>query len=203
MKFDRRRFLGVMAGTAGALAAPRVFAAPQSGLICGEAPALLPQAMAALDRNAHLIPHRDLIGIVNFAAHSRLERLQIVDVAAGRTVASMLVAHGNGSDPANSGWVQRFSNRPGSNASCPGAFVTGNLYSGKHGRSRKLIGLDPENNEAEARAIVIHAADYVSRDMALNQGRVGRSQGCFAVSRADIGDLLDKLGQGRLLFAAK
>lgn len=199
MNFDRRRFLGGMAGVAGALAAPRVFAAP----LCGEAPALLPQAMAALDRNARLIPHRDLIGIVNFAAHSRLERLQIVDVAAGRTVASMLVAHGNGSDPGNSGWVQRFSNRPGSNASCPGAFLTGSTYNGKHGRSRKLIGLDPENNEAEARAIVIHGADYVSREMALNQGRVGRSQGCFAVSRADIGELLDKLGQGRLLFAAK
>ena len=60
MNFDRRRFLGGMAGVAGALAAPRVFAAP----LCGEAPALLPQAMAALDRNARLIPHRDLIGIV-------------------------------------------------------------------------------------------------------------------------------------------
>jgi hypothetical protein len=199
MNFDRRRFLGVMAGAAGALAAPRVFATP----LCGEAPALLPQAMAALDRHSRLIPHRDLIGVVNFAAHSRLERLQIVDVAAGRTVASMLVAHGNGSDPGNSGWVQRFSNRPGSNASCPGAFLTGTTYTGKHGRSRKLIGLDPENCLAEPRAIVIHGADYVSQAMAQNQGRVGRSQGCFAVSRADIGELLDKLGQGRLLFAAK
>ena len=199
MNFDRRRFLGVMAGTAGALAAPRVFAAP----LCGEAPALLPQAMAALDRHSRLTPHRDLIGIVNFSAHSRLERLQIVDVAAGRTVASMLVAHGNGSDPGNSGWVQRFSNRPGSNASSPGAFLTGQTYVGKHGRSRKLIGLDPENSLAEPRAIVIHGADYVSQAMAQNQGRVGRSQGCFAVSRADIGELLDKLGQGRLLFAAK
>lgn len=199
MKFDRRRFLGAMAGTAGALAAPRVFAAS----LCGEAPVLLPQAMAALDRHAARIAHRDLIGIANFSAHSRLERLQIVDVAAGRTVASMLVAHGNGSDPANSGWVQRFSNRPGSNASSPGAFLTGQTYVGKHGRSRKLIGLDPENNLAEPRAIVIHGADYVSRAMALSQGRVGRSQGCFAVSRADISELLDRLGQGRLLFAAK
>lgn len=199
MNFNRRRFLGAMAGTAGALAAPRVFAAP----LCGEAPVLLPQAMAALDRHAARIAHRDLIGIVNFSAHSRLERLQVVDVAAGRTVASMLVAHGNGSDPANSGWVQRFSNRPGSNASSPGAFLTGQTYVGKHGRSRKLIGLDPENNLAEPRAIVIHGADYVSRAMAETQGRVGRSQGCFAVSRADIAELLDRLGQGRLLFAAK
>lgn len=48
-------------------------------------PALLPRPWPRLT----VIPaafHRDLIGVVNFAAHSRLERLQIVDVAAGRTV---------------------------------------------------------------------------------------------------------------------
>lgn len=199
MNLNRRRFLGAMAAGGSALIAPRVFAAP----LCGEAPALLPQAMAALNSHAGAITHRDLIGIVNFAAHSRLPRLQLVDPEGGRILASLLVAHGNGSDPGNSGWPQRFSNRPGSNASSRGAFVTGQTYVGKHGRSRKLIGLDPENNLAEPRAIVIHGASYVSQAMASEQGRVGRSQGCFAVAQADIAQLLERLGQGRMLYAWK
>jgi len=199
MNLNRRRFLGAMAAGGSALIAPRVFAAP----LCGEAPALLPQAMAALNSHAGAIAHRDLIGIVNFAAHSRLPRLQLVDPEGGRILASLLVAHGNGSDPDNSGWPQRFSNRPGSNASSRGAFVTGQTYVGKHGRSRKLIGLDPENNLAEPRAIVIHGASYVSQAMASEQGRVGRSQGCFAVAQSDIAQLLERLGQGRMLYAWK
>jgi len=112
-------------------------------------------------------------------------------------------AHGSGSDPTASGWTESFSNREGSNASCKGAFVTGRPYVGKHGRSRKLIGLEPQNEAAERRAIVIHGADYVSQSRALEQGRIGRSQGCFAVSRAEIGDLLSLLGEGRLLYAWK
>lgn len=199
MKLNRRRFLGAVAAGSAGLAAPRSFAAD----LCGETPALLPQAMAALDRHSSMIPQRDLIGIVNFAVHCRLPRFQLVDVASGRVVRDMLVAHGNGSDPDNSGWVERFSNRPGSNASCRGAFVTGPTYFGKHGRSRKLLGLDDENFLAEDRGIVIHAAHYVDERMAQTQGRIGRSQGCFAVSQDDIGELLDRLGPGRLLFAAK
>jgi hypothetical protein len=91
----------------------------------------------------------------------------------------------------------------GSNASSKGAFVTGQAYVGKHGRSRKLVGLEPQNEAAERRAIVIHGADYVDQRIALSQGRIGRSQGCFAVSRGEIGDLLAMLGEGRLLYAWK
>lgn len=200
MTFNRRQLLGAMvASTAGLIAAPRVFAAP----ICGEAPALLPQAMAALDHHAARIANRDVIGIVNFAAHSRLPRFQLVDVAGGRVIDTMLVSHGRGSDPANLGWPERFSNRQGSEASSRGAFLTGDVYYGKHGRSRRLIGLDPENSAALARNIVIHSADYVSAGMAEAQGRIGRSQGCFAVSRGDLLPLLTQLGPGRMLYAWK
>ena len=199
MKFNRRHLLGAMvAGTAG-LVAPRSLAAVGGG----DSPALLPQAMAALHRHAAAIPHRDIIGLVNFAAHSREPRFQLVDVASGRVIRTMHVAHGSGSDPANTGWVQRFSNRPGSNASSPGSYVTGPTYYGRHGRSRKLRGLDPENCLAESRAIVIHGASYVDARMAAQQGRIGRSQGCLAVSTRDIEDLLELLGPGRLIYAAR
>jgi len=99
--------------------------------------------------------------------------------------------------------VERLSNRPSSNASCQGSFLTGDTYAGKHGRSRRLRGLEDENSLAESRGIVIHAAPYVDSGMATTRGRIGRSEGCFAVSRDDIDLLLDRLGAGRLLFASK
>ena len=165
-------------------------------------PRLFPRAMAALETHGGRVPHRDLVGIVDFAEASRMPRFHLVDVASGN-VTTHLVAHGSGSDPDHSGWVQRLSNQPASNASSRGAFVTGPTYVGKHGRSRRLVGLDPDNNMAEPRGIVIHAASYVSQAMAQARGVIGRSQGCFAVSDAAIGEVLDRLGPGRLIFAWK
>jgi len=203
MNISRRRFsAGVVATCAGGLAglaAPRAFAAVRSG----ERPALLPQAMNALDSHVFRIRNRDLLGLVDFSEPSGQPRFHIVDIAGGRVIATHLVAHGRGSDPANTGWLRSFSNRPGSNASCHGSFMTGGGYYGEHGRSRRLIGLDAENSNAASRAIVIHAADYVSPAMASAQGRIGRSLGCFAVSRRDIHPVLDALGEGRLLFAGR
>ena len=198
MNFNRRRFIGGFVAGAAGLVASRGFASVNTG---GQ-PELLPRAMAALDSHASSILHRDMMGIVDFAAPSHLPRLHLVDLGNGRVASSMLVAHGRGSDPANSGWVRNLSTRPGSNASSQGSFLTGDTYAGKHGRSRRVLGLDPENSLAEARGIVIHAASYVDGALAVKQGRIGRSEGCFAVSHAEIGTLLDQLGPGRLLFAS-
>jgi hypothetical protein len=163
---------------------------------------LLQRAREALVHHGAHIANRDVMAVVDFSAASHQPRLHLVDLASGHAT-TMLVAHGRGSDPGNTGWLERFSNRPGSNASSGGSFLTGQAYSGKHGHSRKLIGLDPENSAAEARAIVIHAANYVSAEMARDQGRIGRSQGCFAVSQADLAQVMVRLGPGRLLFAGK
>jgi len=165
-------------------------------------PRLYPRAMAALDAHAGRIPHRDRIGVVDFAAPSREARLHLIDLENGE-VESHLVAHGSGSDPDRSGWLQRFSNQPDSNASSRGAFATGPEYAGKHGRSRRLLGLDPDNDRAESRGIVIHAAGYVNHAMAQAEGLIGRSQGCLAVAETALGEVLDKLGPGRLIFAWK
>jgi hypothetical protein len=165
-------------------------------------PRLFPRAMDALDRHAGIVLHRDRIGVVDFSEPSRQARMHIVDVASG-DARSYLVAHGKGSDPARSGWLQGFSNVPDSEASSRGAYLTGEAYVGQHGRSRRLVGLDPDNDLAEARAIVIHAAAYVSDGMARAQGLIGRSQGCFAVAESAIDEVLERLGAGRLLFAWK
>ncbi len=166
-------------------------------------PVIVRRAVAALDSHGKFIRHRDLVGLVDFSKPSREARFYLIDVVGGRLVSSHLVSHGSGSDPANSGWVQRFSNQYGSYASSNGAFLTGVAYRGKHGNSRRLIGLEDVNSAAMERGIVIHAASYVSDEMARTQGRIGRSQGCFAFSDKDIAGVMERLGEGRLLYAVK
>lgn len=199
MNLNRRDFIGSFAAGVAGLAAPSAFAAVRSF----DAPALLTQARSALVSHGAMIHHRDRVGLVDFGAPSGRPRFQIVDIGNGRVLANYLVAHGRGSDPANTGLLQRFSNQPGSNASCRGSFMVGDVYHGKYGRSRRLIGLDPENDMALARAIVIHSADYVTQDMAQSSGRVGRSLGCFTVSHQDIAAVLALLGPRRLIYSAK
>ncbi|WP_121116340.1 murein L,D-transpeptidase catalytic domain family protein [Croceibacterium ferulae] len=163
--------------------------------------ALLAAAKGALDRQGPAIL-RDRIAVVDFAVASAEPRLHLVDLLSGK-VRSLLVTHGSGSDPDHSGWTKRFSNMPGSNASSEGAYATQNYYSGKHGRSQRLAGLDASNSNALERAIVIHGAWYAEPGVVDATGKLGRSQGCFAVGDTLIDDLFDHLGSSRLLYAAK
>jgi len=79
----------------------------------------------------------------------------------------------------------------------------GPYYVGAHGRSMRLVGLDSTNCNAEPRGIVVHAAWYVGPEMVQAHGMLGRSEGCFAVSPADLPTMLTRLGPGRLLVATR
>ncbi|MGL6042390.1 MAG: murein L,D-transpeptidase catalytic domain-containing protein [Sandaracinobacteroides sp.] len=156
-----------------------------------------------LGRHGRKLANRDLVGIADFAAPSRSLRFYLVDVVGGRATRH-LVSHGRGSDPAHSGWVERFSNEPGSLASSAGGYRTADHYTGRHGASQRLLGLEPQNSNAEPRAIVIHGAWYVSADMVRQHGKLGRSEGCFAFDEAgSLGEILARLGPGRLLYAGR
>lgn len=159
-------------------------------------------ARAELQRVGRAVRTTDVVGVVDFSNPSRTPRFHLVDMASGK-VDSLLVAHGRGSDPGHSGWVKTFSNVNGSNCSSDGAYVTGSYYVGQHGRSMNLKGLDPSNNNAEARRIVVHSAAYVSPAFARARGVLGRSEGCFAVAGTDLDQVLTRLGPGRLLVARK
>jgi len=165
-------------------------------------PDLMRRALAALDRHAHRGVARDRIAIADMAAPSSQPRFHLVDLKTGRST-SLLVAHGSGSDPSHTGFLKRFSNDPGSNASCEGAFIADDYYVGKHGRSQRLIGLDPTNDNALDRAIVVHAAWYANKDMIREHGMLGRSQGCFAVGENELDQVFAALGPGRMIFSAK
>jgi hypothetical protein len=166
------------------------------------APDIMKRALGALERHGASIPHRDVIAIANFSLPSRTPRFQIVDLASGRTT-SYLVAHGRGSDPRHTGWLERFSNAEGSHATSEGAYRTEGVYVGAHGRSIRLQGMDGSNNNALSRAIVVHGAWYVSPEMARTHGVLGRSEGCFALAEASLPDVLNRLGPGRLIYADK
>lgn len=218
-RFSRRAVLG--AGTAAAAATLLDFASqPKITLKRGKAPnqaentrgsraslgllqpALLAGALAALDRHRGEIPHRDRMAIVDFTAPSSRPRFHLVDLNGGRT-ASFLVAHGSGSDPGHTGFLQSFSNTANSNASSEGAFVTADYYFGKHGRSQRLLGLDPTNCNALTRSIVVHGAWYANAEVVTSHGKLGRSQGCFAVGEKDLPEVFGRLGEGRMIYAAK
>lgn len=166
------------------------------------APGLLQRALDALERHHDGIPYRDFIGVADFSLPSRAPRLHVVKLS-DRSVRSHLVAHGRGSDPSRTGWLERFSNEPRSNATSAGAYRTGDFYLGAHGHSMRLEGLDPTNSNAFSRAIVVHGAWYVSENMIGYSGMLGRSEGCFAVANSSLPAIMSELGPGRLIYADK
>jgi hypothetical protein len=161
---------------------------------------ILDVASRQVQRVRSQIWRTDLVGIADFAQPSWKPRLHFANIEAG-TVRSFLLAHGRGSDPAHSGWLQSFSNLPGSEATSRGAFLTCEWYSGKYGTSIRLKGLDNDNSMALERAIVMHPAWYVDAAMIQKWGKLGRSEGCFAMSNTDFNEALWHLSGGRLLFA--
>jgi len=163
-------------------------------------PQLFARAKAALDQ--HRIAARDTIAIADFSQPSADPRFHLVDLMSGN-VDSFRVAHGRGSDPAHSGFLERFSNDFGSYATSNGAYVTGDYYDGKYGLSMKVKGLDWSNNNAEPRAIVIHNAWYAEDDMIPLHGMLGRSEGCFAMSRKSQFEVMRRLAGGRMIYADK
>jgi L,D-transpeptidase catalytic domain len=200
---SRRFFINLaVAGLASGSAAARLaFGRPDS--VDGEIhPTLLRGALDALEQHRNSISDRDFIGVADFSLPSRAPRFHLVNLADG-SVRSHLVAHGRGSDPSHTGWLDRFSNEPHSNATSAGAYRTGSLYVGAHGRSLRLEGLDPTNSNALSRAIVVHGAWYVNERVISSAGMLGRSQGCFAVADSSLPEIMARLGPGRLIYAGK
>ncbi|HVJ69990.1 MAG TPA: murein L,D-transpeptidase catalytic domain family protein, partial [Sphingomicrobium sp.] len=73
---------------------------------------LFQRAKAALDSRP-FIRQREFIGVVDFNLASADPRFHVIHVPSGH-VETYRVAHGSGSDPAHSGFLDHFSNRPGS-----------------------------------------------------------------------------------------
>ena len=162
---------------------------------------LMDRAMAALDIHHRRVPLRDRMYLVDFKRHSGEPRLYEVDLVAGR-VTAMRTSHGRGSDPAHTGYAADFSNTPDSYMSSIGAFATaGASWGSQQGPNVLLDGLEYSNDKARERAIIIHGADYADPEFLAREGKLGRSYGCFSVAHADLPNLRERMGEGRLLFA--
>lgn len=196
---NRRDLLKGTLAAGAALAMPaRLAAQPAKGSARDRA--LLQIARNELERAGDAIWKRDVVGIADYGLHSAHKRFHFVNLGLSE-VKSFHVSHGAGSDPEHDGWLNHFSNVEGSNASSRGAYVTWEWYQGRYGTSVRLGGLDPTNEAALRRYIVMHRAQYAEPEHLERWGRLGRSNGCFAMGEADFKLALLKLSGGRLLFA--
>lgn len=196
---DRRAFLTGAATAAGVAALPtRVFA--QGSTSTGRDRQILEVARREVEKAGAALWRRDIAAIADFGVHSAVPRFHFANLEAG-TVESFLVSHGQGSDREHDGWLKHFSNTNGSNATSRGAYVTWEWYVGKYGTSVRLGGLEPDNSAALERAIVLHAAEYSRPEHIARYGKLGRSNGCFAMSPGDFNQALLRLSGGRLIYA--
>lgn len=198
---DRRTALKRAAVGAVALAIPaRVFAQPFT--IPEQHRRILDVAKREVERAGSKLWRQDIAGVADFALPSSLPRLHFANLEAGQ-VRSFLVAHGRGSDPDHDGFLHSFSNEPGSLATSRGAYISYEWYVGKYGVSIRMGGLDADNSNALARAIVMHQAWYAAPDMLAKWGKLGRSDGCLAMAPDDFNEALVHLSGGRVVFADK
>ena len=161
---------------------------------------LLAIARAQLERVGDVIWKKDIVGIADFGLHSSKKRFHFVDLMNER-VQSYHVTHGTGSDSEHDGWLKRYSNIEGSEATSRGAYLTRSWYTGRYGTSIRLDGLDPTNDLAMPRAIVMHEANYARPEHVTRWGKLGRSNGCFAMGPDQFDKVLLDLSGGRLLYA--
>jgi hypothetical protein len=202
------RILALCALLALALCAPAARAQGGASLqadLAVTAPALdanvLHLALEAHDKalGEGLLANPNVLTVIDYSRPSVMPRFWVFDLAQHRLLFEELVAHGR-----NSGddLATHFSNVESSLASSLGLYVTSDVYMGKHGRSLKLQGMEPGwNDHAEARGIVVHAADYVNAAFAAAEGRLGRSWGCPALSPRVALRVIDAIKGGSALFA--
>jgi len=173
--------------------------------LAAAAPAANPQVLTLATRAAECAQRQGLLdgfnhlAVIDYSLPSTKPRLWVFDVSRGRLLFQELVAHGR-----NTGErvAEHFSNVEGSKMSSLGLFQTTETYYGSNGYSLRLRGLDPGfNDNALARAIVMHGAPYVSQAIAERVGRIGRSWGCPAVRQEIARTVIDTLKGGALIFA--
>lgn len=140
-----------------------------------------------------------ILAIADMSQPSTAQRLVVVNLDTREVLTRTWVAHGQGSGEL---MAERFSNRHNSHQTSLGLYRVGaRIRSPKHGAALLLEGLDRGlNDQARAREVIIHGADYVSADFVARHGRLGRSWGCPAVPRDVMATLIESLADGGLLY---
>jgi hypothetical protein len=142
-----------------------------------------------------LVQTEETTVLIDFRLPSYQKRLWVFKNK--KVIFSARVSHGKKSGET---YAENFSNEPHSNMSSLGKYRTSkNSYIGKHGKSLKIYGLDPTNDNAFQRGIVFHGADYAKLSFIFRLGRLGRSEGCFATDPEDNLKLIELIKGGKLI----
>jgi hypothetical protein len=140
-----------------------------------------------------------VMAVVDFTRASNHKRLYVVDLQNGDLIGQYYVAHGSGS---GGRYATHFSNRPNSHESSLGVYTVGVRYTGKHGPSRHMNGLEPGiNNKAAPRDIELHSANYVLPSFIHRYRQAGRTWGCFGINPNKSSAILKELPTNTVLFA--
>lgn len=142
---------------------------------------------------------KGILAIADMSLPSNEERLYLVDIQSRKFIMRTFVAHGT-----NTGelYAKVFSNKIGSHRTSKGLYKVGQrITSPKHGPALLLHGLEKGlNDKAEVREIIIHKADYVSKEFIQENGHLGRSWGCPAVSEKALPTILRYMPNNGLLY---
>ncbi|NUN07247.1 MAG: murein L,D-transpeptidase catalytic domain family protein, partial [Bdellovibrio sp.] len=150
------------------------------------------------DYNVGYIPNVTTTVLVDYSQASNEKRLYLINLVTG-DIQRFYVAHGIRSGVLE---ARSFSNLMDSWKSSLGFFYAKGTYlSERNGLSLYLQGIDLSNNNARVRAIVLHGARYVSDSFISQNGRLGWSEGCFAVGLEYVDYLIRELQGGSILFS--
>ncbi|MCO5143162.1 MAG: murein L,D-transpeptidase catalytic domain family protein [Oligoflexia bacterium] len=147
--------------------------------------------------------HRYIVSI-DFTLPSTHKRFYFIDLETG-DVSKEYVSHGKGSG--KDAYAEVFSNTPDSKMTSLGTYYVGERYTGGHGVTLRLYGLDNSNDTAYERDIVFHKARYADEtffekiDPKTKQKyqRLGLSEGCPAISHKVMDRYLPLLENGGLI----
>jgi hypothetical protein len=151
-----------------------------------------------LDTKGKLQNH-DIIAIADYSQSSTQKRFYVIDLKNRKLLFNTYVAHGR-----NTGeeYARSFSNDEGSLKSSLGFFVTEQpMIGATAGYALQLQGVEKGiNDNAQRRAIIMHAGDYVSESFIRQYGRLGRSLGCPTLPPALNKPIIETIKGGSCLF---
>ena len=143
-----------------------------------------------------------IVTVIDYELHSSKKRFWVIDLERERLLFHQHTSHGSGSDRNHDGRMDAAGNVNESGRSNVGLLKTAETYTGKHGKSMRMDGLEQGfNDNARRRNVVVHSASYVEEDYIRRNGKAGRSLGCPALDPDVSGRIIDTIKGGKLVFA--
>ena len=133
------------------------------------------------------VKKKDYVVVIDYRKNIFSNRLYLLDMINRKVILHCMVTHAY-----NSGffYATDFSNRPNSEKSSTGAFLSKHSRPGKYGYSMVISGLDKgKNDNAENRAIIFHATPAFPWSL-----------GCFATLKSNNKTIIDFMKNGRLIY---